>query len=223
MARHEANTFLIVGAGRFGKGAARELLAGGQEVLLVDKREQPLEEMQDFPNCIVRVGDASDMEFLEEIGAQEAKAAIVAIGDNELASLHVTSNLKDMGLYVVAKATSRAHGTILERLRADHVVYPEYEAGRHQGRLLMGSSLLEKIDLSNTYSMDEYQIRRPLADKTLAELNLTQRFGVQIVAILRGEALILPRADEVLRIGDKVLVLGESTALEKIERFMSGE
>lgn len=110
----------IIGAGRFGTGAAQELIRLGHEVLVVDtdaKALQPLAE-----SCHTAIGDAENIDFLMEVGFKNLDAVIIAIGDNETSSNHATINCKDFGLYVVAKAMHIRHGKILERLGADRIV-----------------------------------------------------------------------------------------------------
>lgn len=218
MARNRKMTFAIIGIGRFGSGAAVELLRHGHEVLLIDRDPSCLEPFG--ARCEIAVGNAEDIAFLEEAGIKEVDAVIIAIGDNETSSNHATINCKDLGLYVVAKAFHATHGKILERLGADRVVYPERESGMRLARLLTRSAVLDMIELYEEVFMMELTAKGELVDKSLSKLNLTRRFGVQVVMIIRSKSTIFPvsATDEVFE-GDILVLVGPHESLTKIARL----
>jgi len=208
----------IIGAGRFGTGAAKELVRLGHEVLIVDKDPEALEQVVDI--CHTAIGNAESMHFLTEVGFKNVDAVIVAIGDNETSSNHATINCKDFGLYVVTKATHARHGKILERLGADRVVYPEYESGIRLARLLTRSSVLEMIELYEEVFMMELQAGGDMLNKSLAELNLPRHYGVQVVLLVRENHTIFPVAfTDVIRAGDKVVCIGASESLNQVAQM----
>lgn len=218
MPRNRKMIFGIIGAGRFGSGAATELLRHHHEVLLIDKDASCLEP---FANrCETAIGNAEDIQFLEEAGIKEVDAVIVAIGDNETSSNHATINCKDLGLYVVSKAFHATHGKILERLGADRVVYPERDSGMRLARLLTRSAVLEMIELYEEVFMMELTAQGELTDKTLAKLNLTRRFGVQVVMIIRNKATKFPvSATDTVQEGDILVLVGPHESLTKVTRL----
>ncbi|MCL6592508.1 MAG: TrkA family potassium uptake protein [Alicyclobacillus sp.] len=216
MARH-AKTFGIIGAGRFGTGAAREFVRLGHEVLVVDQDPEALEPLADL--CHTAIGNADSVEFLTEVGFKNVDAVIIAIGDNETSANYATINCKDFGLYVVAKAHNATHGKILERLGADRVIYPEYDSGIRLARLLTRSSILAMEELYEEIFTMELVAGPALAGQTLAELNLTGRFGVQVVLIIRGLQKRFPvTAKDQIAEGDKLLCVGPSDALNQVAR-----
>ncbi|OFW78959.1 MAG: hypothetical protein A2201_07710, partial [Alicyclobacillus sp. RIFOXYA1_FULL_53_8] len=215
--RGKANvkTIGVIGAGRFGSGAAKELVRLGHEVLVVDKDPEALQPLVD--SCHTAIGNVESMQFLSEVGFKNVDAVIVAIGDNETSSNHATINCKDFGLYVVAKATHARHGKILERLGADKVVYPEHESGIRLARLLTRSSVLEMIELYEEVFMMELQAGGNMLNKSLSELNLPRRYGVQVVLVVRGKHTVFPVAPtDVIREGDKVVCIGSSESLNQV-------
>lgn len=214
--------FGIIGAGRFGSGAAHELLRHGHEVLLIDRDASCLEPFAS--RCETAIGNAEDIHFLEEAGIKEVDAVIVAIGDNETSSNHATMNCKDLGLYVVSKAFHATHGKILERLGADRVVYPERDSGMRMARLLTRSSVLEMIELYEEVFMMELTAKGELVEKSLAKLNLTRRFGVQVVMIIRGKSTIFPvSATDTVQEGDILVLVGLHESLTKLSRMNDKE
>lgn len=216
--KKQAKTIGIIGAGRFGTAAAQELVRNGHYVLIVDHDASCLEPLAH--QCHTAIGNAEDVEFLAEAGFKNVDAVIVAIGDNETASNHATINCKDFGLYVVAKATHLTHGKILERLGADFIVYPERDSGVRLARLLTRSSILEMIELYEEVFMMEVNGGGELLQKTLHELNLPRRFGVQVVLIVRGKKTIFPvtPTDKVME-DDRVVLLGSSDSLHKVAKL----
>lgn len=216
--RRSPKTIGIIGAGRFGTGAAQELIRNGHHVLLIDHDAATLEPLAH--QCHTAIGNAEDSEFLAEAGIKDVDAVIVAIGDNETASNHATINCKDFGLYVVAKATHATHGKILDRLGADYVVYPEHDSGVRLARLLTRSSILEMIELYEEVFMMEVNAGGELSGKTLDELNLPRKFGVQVLLMLRGNKSVFPvSAKDTLLEGDRVVLLGSAESLHKVAKI----
>lgn len=211
-------TIGIIGAGRFGTGAAKELVRLGHEVLIVDKNPEALQPLADI--CHTAIGNAESIDFLEEVGFKDVDSVIVAIGDNETSSNHATINCKDFGLYVVTKATHSRHGKVLERLGADRVVYPELESGIRLARLLTRSSVIEAIELYQEVFMMELVAGGNLLNKTLSELNLPRRFGVQVVLIVRANRTVFPvAAHDTVYEGDKIVCIGSSESLNQVARL----
>ncbi|MCL6632832.1 MAG: TrkA family potassium uptake protein [Alicyclobacillus herbarius] len=216
--RRQPKTIGIIGAGRFGTGAAQELLRHGHNVLIVDRDPSCLEQLA--PLCHTAIGNAEDSDFLAEAGFKDVDAVIVAIGDNETSSNHATINCKDFGLYVVAKATHPTHGKILERLGADMVVYPEHDSGVRIARMLTRSAVLEMFELYEEVFMMEVTAGGELLHKSLEELNLPRRFGVQVVLIIRGRETLFPvSAQDVIEPDDKLLLLGSSESLHTVAKL----
>jgi trk system potassium uptake protein len=215
--KRSPKTIGVIGAGRFGTGAAEELLNNGHQVLLIDKVVECLEPYAS--RCRTAIGDAESPEFLAEAGIKDVDAVINAIGDDETASNHVVINCKDFGLYVMAKAKDTTHGKILERLGADHVVYPERDSGIRLARLLTRSAVLDMIELYEGVFMMELSAGGELIGKTLEQLDLPQRFGAQVLLIIRGDKTIFPvSATDTVIIGDRIALQGPPEALNKVAR-----
>ncbi|WAH38305.1 potassium channel family protein [Alicyclobacillus dauci] len=217
MGKRNQKTIGIIGAGRFGTSAARELLANGHEILLIDNNVKRLESLAG--DCTTAIGDAESPEFLEEAGIKEVDAVIVAIGENESASNHAVINCKDFGLFVVAKATDATHGKILDRLGADYVVYPERDSATRLARFITRSSILDMVELYDKVFMMEINATGPIVNRPLESLDLPNTFGVQVVTILRGDETVFPvSATDVAQEGDRVVVLGPEEALQKLAK-----
>lgn len=213
-----ARLFVVIGLGRFGRGVARTLLEEGQVVLGLDSDLARIQEMSHVLPRVARC-DATDIESLRVLGVPAADTAVVAIGDSMEASILCTLNLKELGIpRVVAKAVNEQHGKALVRVGADRVVYPQRDMGVRVAHNLVASQVRDYVRLSDTHSMLEVEVTARLAGKTLRELALPQRFGVSVVAIQRGRRVLTPPgADERLREGDLLVVIGPDKGLQELE------
>lgn len=218
--KRHPKTIGVIGAGRFGTAATEELLQNGHEVLLIDSDEESLHGLAS--RCNTAVGNAESPEFLAEAGIKEVDAVVVAIGEDESASNHAVINCKDFGLYVMAKAKDLTHGKILERLGADYVMYPERDSGVRLARLITRSAIVDMVELYDRVFMMEAVFNGDMANRTLEALDLPNRCGVQIVAILRESVTLFPvSSTDVVREGDRVVMIGTSEALQKVAKIVN--
>ena len=132
---------LVIGLGRFGSAVAATLDRLGREVLAVEAN--PATVRQWTGRIPLVEADATDVEALEQLGATEFGTAVVGVATSLEASVLITGNLVDLETpQIWAKAISRAHGRILRRIGAQHVVYPEFDAGQRAAHLVSGLSLI---------------------------------------------------------------------------------
>lgn len=210
--------FIVIGLGRFGRSLARALAEAGHEVLGVDLKEHRAHELAGILTHTVQA-DGTDEDVLVSLGVRNFDVAVVGIGEDIHASLLITLLLKQHGVrYVVAKAQSSLHGRVLERIGADRVVYPERDMGARVAHNLMAEDILDYIELSPDVSMVEVVAHGKLADKTLRQLELRARYGVNVVAVKHGDRVATaPKADEVVHEGDILLVIGGNEGIRKLE------
>jgi len=131
--------FAVIGLGRFGQSVALSLASSGYQVLAVDKSETEVERIVDYVTEAMRA-DAMDEDFLRSIDIAGFDAVIVAMGENSEASIMVCMLLKDLGVgNIIAKAHSRLHGEVLEKIGVNRIVYPEWETGERVARMLTSS------------------------------------------------------------------------------------
>lgn len=210
--------FVIIGFGRFGLSVAQTLTDLGYEVLAIDS---DIDRVQKFVSKVTHVveADATDPETLNALGIRNFDVAVVAIGHNVQASILATVLLKEMGIKtVVAKAISDLHGRVLEKVGADKVVYPERDMGVRVAHKLVSANVLDEIELSTDFSIQEVLVPRKLKGKTLGKLNLRSHFGISVMAIKRGpEIVVSPGADDVLEEGDILVLLGANVDLVRFE------
>ncbi len=213
-------TYLVIGLGRFGASLAKQLCGLGAEVLAMDLRSDLVQQVaNDVTHAVV--GDAQDKEVLRTLGARNFDCAIIAIGDDLAASVLVTMNLKELDVpYIVCKAHDETHRKVLEKLGVDRVVIPEQEHAQRLGRSLYQHNVLDYIELSEAYGILEVPAPKSWVDKTIRELNVRAKLGVNIIAVENGRKTnVSPAADYKIQQGDVMVVLGETYALEAVQKL----
>lgn len=214
------NSFVVIGLGRFGSALARQLCQLGAEVLAMDVSADLVQQIsQDVTHAVV--GDARDKEVLRALGVREMDCAVIAIGEDLAASVLTVMNLKELGVpYVVCKAHDETHRRVLEKLGVDRVVIPEQEHAQRLGRSLFSHNVLDYIELSPDYGILEVPAPKTWVGKTLKELNVRAKLGVNIIAVESGKKTnVSPSADYGICSGDIMVVLGDNMALEAVQKL----
>jgi trk system potassium uptake protein len=162
--------------------------------------------------------DSTEAPALKEAGIFEFDTVIVAIGNYLQESIITTLNVKEAGVpHVVAKASSEVHGKLLKRVGADHVVYPENEAGCALARLLTKPSILDRFDLDPSHSIVEIIIPEEFHGKTVAELKLRSRYGLNLLAVGSEKHFeINPDPNSRLHKGAMMVVIGANQDIDRL-------
>ncbi len=211
--------YLIIGLGKFGSSIAQTLVKEGEEVLVIDKREDLVNHAASYATQAVQM-DATDERALEAMGIRNFDIVCVCIGEAQ-ASIMITLLCKESGVnYVMAKAGSEMHAKVLKKVGADNVVFPERDSGIHMAYSLLSPRTLDFIELSPDYSITEFEIYDKWAGKSLGELELRKKYGVNIVAIRHEDTQIniSPTSDDVLQAKDVVIAIGSEDDLDRVER-----
>lgn len=213
-------SFVVIGLGRFGSEAARSLCRQGCEVLAMDVSNELVQQISDDVTQAV-VGDARDKEVLRALDAKSFDCGIIAIGDSLGDSVLATMNLKELGVpYIVCKAHDETHKEVLKKLGADRVVIPEKENAARLAKSLGSTNVLDYIELSEDYGIIETPAPAQWDGKSLIELNVRAKLGVNILAIKRdGDITVSPAADHRILRGDVLVVLGNTTALKAVQKL----
>jgi len=213
-------SFIVVGLGRFGSQAARRLYRQGCEVLAIDTDNDLVQQISDEVTQAV-VADAQDKEVLRALDVKAFDCAIVAIGDSLSDSVLATMNLKELGVpHIVCKAHDETHRQVLKKLGADRVVIPEKENADRLAKSLSSPNVLDYIELSDDYGIIEVPAPSVWQDKSLIELNVRAKLGVNILAVKReGDITVSPAAEFRIAKEDVLVVLGDTAALEKVQKL----
>ncbi len=211
--------FAVIGLGRFGSSVARTLYSAGHQVLGIDESEERVRANLD--NCTRAVeADATDEAALRALGIRNFDTVIVGIGGDIQASILVTLMLKEIGVkQVVVKAQSVLHGKVLDKVGADRVVFPERDMGTRVARSLVASNILEYIELAPDFSILEMLVSEKMIGKNLRQLDLRNRYDVNVIAIKRSDSFDLSvRADTAIEPGDILILVGKNEHLRRMER-----
>ncbi|MFD2610310.1 potassium channel family protein [Deinococcus taklimakanensis] len=211
---------LVIGLGRFGTAVATTLYEMGHEVVAIDQIEENVQRVMNLVTHAAIV-DASDERALRAIGASDFDVVVVAIGTDVQANILATMNAKSLGApYVVSKAIDEMARRVLERIGADLVIRPEHDMGVRLARQIATPNIVDTLDLGGDYAIVEIEANERLRG-TLRDLNLTGRFGVQVIAVSRaGKVEVSPRAEDDLRPHDKLVVVGTSHSLDELRRYL---
>lgn len=207
---------LVVGLGRFGAATALQLIQQGREVLGVERDASLVQKMAGQLTHVVEA-EATDMDALRQIGAAEFSSAVVGVGTSIESSVLITANLVDLGIdRIWAKAISPAHGKILARIGAHHVIFPEADAGRRTAHLVSGR-LLDYIEFDDDFAIVKMHPPRETQGFTLAQADVRAKYGVTVVGVKApGDDFSYATPDTTVTARDTLIVAGH---VELIERF----
>lgn len=213
-------TYVIAGLGRFGTAAALRLSELGNEVLVIDRNAEAVQQISGHVTHAV-VGDAQDQEVLRALGVRNYDCAIVAIGSDLSGSVLTTLNFKELGIpMVICKAHDASHRKVLEKVGADRVIIPEQEMARKLAQSLSSSNVLDFIELSKDYGIVEFSAPSKWEGKTLRQLNIRAKVGVNVIAIRKGEETqVSPGPDYEIGKDDTIVALGKYEALDLVQKL----
>jgi len=209
-----ASRVVVLGLGRFGASLALELVRRGSEVLGLDS--DPVL-VQRYANDLTHaaVVDTTDAEALQQLDVPDFSRAVVGIGTDLEASILTTAVLVDLGIpHIWAKATSRQHGRILQRIGAHHVVLPEFDMGERVAHLVTGR-MIDYIEFEDDFAMVKTAAPREILDCPLSASGVRTRHGITVVAVKRpGEDFTYATPDTVVHRDDVLIVSGRINQVE---------
>ena len=218
--RTEKNQFAVIGLGRFGSAVCSTLYKSGYEVLAIDQEEKRvISALSDHIASHALQLDSTETSALREAGILEFDTVIVAVGSFLAESITTTLNLKEGGVpNVIAKASSETHVKLLNKVGADMVVFPEQEMGQQLARQLTRPRLLDQFELDAEHSIVEMIVPDEFDGKTIAELELRRRYGLNLLAIKNeGDKMeINPLSNRKLYKGTMIVVVGSNQDINRL-------
>ncbi|MBD8068469.1 potassium channel family protein [Bacillus sp. PS06] len=216
--------FAVIGLGRFGGSICKALSEEGMEVMAMDMDEEKVNGYSAIASHAV-VGDSTDESVLKSLGIRNFDHVIVAIGDNIQASILTTLILKELGVkHITVKAQNDYHEKVLSKIGADQIVHPERDMGRRIAHNIISNNVLDYLELSDEHSIVELVASKRMDGKTLIDLDIRAKYGINIVAIKRGKNIIVsPQATELIQQGDILIVIGADTDINRFEKNLVGE
>ncbi|MBP3719921.1 MAG: TrkA family potassium uptake protein [Clostridia bacterium] len=212
-------SYVVIGLGRFGAEIAVKLFECGEEVLAIDLDETLVDKIADHVTRAV-AADGRDRDILEKLGVENFDRAVVAMGSDLAASAQITMNLKELGVpYIVCKAYDNSYRTILEKLGANLVIIPEWEMADKLALGMTHAGVMEYIELSDEFGIVEMMPMDKWVGKTIRQLELRTRYGANVIAVRKGEAIqIPPDIDTPLDESSTLVILGNYEMIEKLKK-----
>lgn len=206
---------LVIGLGRFGAAVAGQLQRLDREVLAIDPDAGLVQKWSERVTHAVQA-DARSIDALRQIGAQDFAIAVVAVGSYIEASVLITANLTDLKIpQIWAKANSQSHGKILARIGANHVIYPEAEAGERVAHLVSGR-MLDFIEFDDDFAIVKMYPPKAIRGISLAESQVRMKFGITVVGVKSpGKDFTYATPDTMISNHDLIIVSGNSADIEK--------
>lgn len=219
--------FAVIGLGAFGSSVCEVLIEKGADVVVMDRDPATVEQMKGKTSAAVLV-DTTDERSLLKAPLEDVDVAIVAIGDDLEASILTTTLLKQRGVpYVLARAVSPLHETVLKRVGANETVNIEVETGIRVARRLVAPDVLDSVPLGGEVSLAEHLIPPYFVGKKVGDLEIESKMKLRLVGVLRlaididdagesvrRETVLFPGAEDSLAEGDRLFLLGADKDLD---------
>ena len=212
--KHDAPV-LVIGLGRFGAATAGQLDRLGRDVLVVDTSDTLVQKWSERVTHAVQA-DARNIDALRQIGAEDFSIAVCATGSSVEASVLIVANLVDLNIpQIWAKAISTSHGKILERIGANHVIYPEAEAGERVAHLVSGR-MLDFIEFDDDFALVKMYPPKPIRGLNLVDSGVRSKHRVTVVGVKSpGKPFTYATAETVVSNHDLIIVSGTEGDIEK--------
>ena len=212
--------FLIVGLGNFGYYLATHLYHKGHYILAIDKNPDLVQNIKDDVTQAI-VADATDARTIESLGVKDVDTAVVSIGSVLSNSILAVLNLQEVGVkHIIAKAINDPHRRILEKLGVHEISFPEKDNAILMAERLHNPNLIDYLPFMEGYGIIELAVPKSFIGQSLRQINLTNRYGVQIVAIkemVPERMHFIPKADFILKGSDILILFGSDKGLDKIK------
>ena len=218
--KKDRQLYAVIGLGRFGFAVAEELARKGKDVLAIDRERDIINRAAEFTDNAF-VLDALSVENLDQAGLADADVAVIGIGSKIDVSILTTLNVMKLGVKrVIAKATSKEQGEVLERLGAE-VIYPEHDMAIRLAGRLASPFILDYISLSDTVDIMELSLTPKVDGKTVLELNVRKTYGLNIIAIRHdGEMNTSIQPTTTVREKDTIAVIGKTEDIRRFETYL---
>lgn len=211
-------TYAVFGLGRYGIAVARELVENGAEVLAVDRDMDMVSAMAAvIPVC--KCADVTDPEVIKSLDIGSIDVVIIAMAESFESSVMATMLCKEAGVKnVIVKCGDEMKSRILRRVGADKVIFPEKESGMRLAKNLLTSGFVDMVELTADISLVELDVRADWIGKTLIELNLRKKYGVNVVALNKnGTVVINVDPAHPLEENTKLIVIADTAKLAKMK------
>ena len=210
-------SILIIGLGRFGTHLCMDLSKLDNEIMVVDRNEESLEDLLPFV-VSAKIGDCTNEKVLKSLGIGNFDICFVCIGDNFQSSLEITSLLKDLGAkYVVSKANRDIHAKFLLRNGADEVIYPDRDIADKVAVRFSANQVFDYVELGNGFSIYEIAPLPEWIGRSIKDIDVRVKYNANIIGIKTdGGMQLMPNAEYVFQQDEHLMIIGHQRDIEKI-------
>lgn len=214
-------SILMIGMGRFGHHLCKNLAELGNEIMVVDEKEEVLEDLLSLVTS-AQIGDCTNEEVLKSLGVRNFDLCFVCIGTNFQSSLEITSLLKELGArYVISKANRDIHAKFLLRNGADEVIYPDRDIAEKLAVRYSANHVFDYIELTDEYSIYEIPLIEEWEGRTIGNVNIRAKYHVNVLGTKKdGKLALLPGADYILKSDEHIMVLGKKEDVDRILKHL---
>ena len=211
------NSYVVFGLGAFGYSLAETLGDSGYEVMVVDKRNDPIQTISDKVTYAVKA-DVTEPGVLESLDICQFDVVVVAFTQDMNASIMAAMYAKESGIpKVVAKAVTDIHGTILQKIGVDEVIFPEREMGVRVAQNLIAGGVVDILELSDEFSLVEIHVPASWAGHSLRSLDVRGKYNLNVIAIKDGEEVVMNlEPDQVLSEQQMLVGMGDNASLDQL-------
>ena len=209
--------YLVIGCGRFGSSVAKKMCQLGNEVMVIDKDEDSINNIAELVTHTAIV-DVTEERDLKSIGLGNFDVVIVAISSDVRASIMATVMAKEMGVpKVVCKAKDELQAKVLYKIGADKVVFPERDMGVRVAYNLASENILDQINLDPEYSIMEIVTPQNWVGKTIIELNLRAKYDITVLAVKTQSGLkVMPSPNYKMQEKNILIIIGNTDKISDI-------
>ncbi|MGO1242800.1 MAG: potassium channel family protein [Sphingobacterium sp.] len=221
--------YIVLGLGHFGRSLAIHLTELGHEVIAVDKNLSLVEQLKDKITHTVCM-DSTDREAMTSLPLKDSDAVIVAIGEDEGASLLSTALIKELQVKrIIGRVVSDLQKAVLQAMQIDEYIMPEEETAERLALRLDNIDIIDSFKISDRYSIIETKVPTRYVGMTLEEADLTNQFKVivlttvqNITTVVKGknveskEASGIAKRGTLLKEEDMLVLFGEMSDIKRM-------
>ncbi|MBR6071826.1 MAG: TrkA family potassium uptake protein [Acholeplasmatales bacterium] len=213
-------TFMVIGLGRFGSNVAKTLVRMNCDVLALDINEDSVSAISnEVRHCVI--ADATKLNVLKELGAETIDHVVIAIGNNLQASILTIMNLKRLGVKnITVRADEEGHCEVYKALGATDIIIPEESAAVSLSNQIISDTILDYYEVAGDYAMVKMEVGKDFTEN-LIELNVRNRFDINIVGVINNNEFFIPRGTDCLKKKEIVVVVGTKQRIKKFDEFLN--
>lgn len=216
-------SFAVIGLGQFGTAVVEELVRNGMDVIAIDNNEEAVAKVaHTLPTCFV--ADSTNETALEELGIKDVDVAIVAFGDNKEATVLTTVLLRELNVkQIIVRVDDPFYMTIVKKLGATEVITPQKAAGVALANRIGADDVKDFYRIDNKYSIVSLAINSAFIPCKLKDLQSKDKYGVNIVLVIRNEQSFVPGGSDALLPNDTLFVVGTTKDINAFREALNGE